>query len=79
MVNLIKTERLKIKKGKYGLLNSEIITKRVCKFPYYKNKEYLTEENSCFIILTKILNECLCRHCKFPNEHHFLGLTGALT
>ena len=30
------TRRLKNKKGKYDLLNLEIITERVCKFPYYE-------------------------------------------
>ena len=39
-----------------------------------KNKEYLTEENSCLVILTYYLNERLCRHCKFPNERPFPGL-----
>ena len=36
--------------------------------------EYLTEENSCFVILTNYLNECIGRHSKFPNEHSFPGL-----
>ena len=38
--------------------------------------EYLTEENSCFVILTNYLNECIGRHSKFPNEHSFPGLRG---
>ena len=47
-------------------------------FLIIKNKEYLTEENSFFVIPTNYLNERLCRHCKFPNEHPFPGLRGAL-
>ena len=47
-------------------------------FLIIKNKEYLTEENSCFVILTNYLNERLCKHCKFPNELPFPGLSGAL-
>ena len=43
-----------------------------------KNKEYLTEENSCFVILTNHLNERLCRHYKFPNVRPFPGLRGPL-
>ena len=39
-------------------------------------KEYLTEENSCFVILSTYLNERLCRHCKFPDECPFPGLGG---
>ena len=34
----------------------------------------MTEENSCFFILTNYLNEALCRHCKFLNERPFPGL-----
>ena len=41
-----------------------------------KNKEYLIKENSYFFILTNYLNECLCRHCKSPNECPFPGLRG---
>ena len=41
-----------------------------------KNKEYLTEGNSCFVILTNYLNERFCRHCKFPNERLFPDLRG---
>ena len=47
------------------------------KFPIIKSKEYLTEENSCFVVLTKYLNERLNRHCRFPNERPFPGLRGA--
>ena len=45
-------------------------------FLIIKNKEYLTEENYCFVILTNYLNERLCRHCKFPKEHPSPGLSG---
>ena len=37
-------------------------------------KEYLTEKLFFFIILAKHLNERLCKHCQFPNEHVFPGL-----
>ena len=37
-------------------------------------KQYMTEENSCFVILTNYLNERVCRHFKFPNERPFSGL-----
>ena len=47
-------------------------------FLIIKNKECLAEENSCFVIPTNYLNECLCRHCTFPNEYPFPGLRGAL-
>ena len=40
-------------------------------FLIIKNKDYLTEENFCFVILTNYLNERLCRHCKFSNEQPF--------
>ena len=40
-----------------------------------KNKEYLTGENSCFVILTSYLNEPRSRHCKFPNERLFSSLS----
>ena len=39
-----------------------------------KNIEYLTEENSCFVILTNYLNEHICRHLKFPSERPFPSL-----
>ena len=45
-------------------------------FLILKNKEYLTEEDSCFVILTKYMNERFCRHCKFPNELPFPNLRG---
>ena len=41
-----------------------------------KNKGYLTEENSCFVMFTNYLNEHLCRLCKFPNERTFPSLSG---
>ena len=47
-------------------------------FLIIKNKEYLTEENSCFVIFTSYLNKHLCRHCKFPNECPFLSLREVL-
>ena len=43
-----------------------------------KNKEYLTEENSCFVILTNYMNKRLCRHCKCGNERPFPELRGVL-
>ena len=43
-----------------------------------KNKEYLTEENSCFVILTNYMNKRLCRHCRFGNERPFPDLRGVL-
>ena len=45
---------------------------------HLQNKEYLTEENSCFVIRTDYLNEGLCRHCNFPNECPFPGLSGSV-
>ena len=47
-------------------------------FLIIKNKEYLTEKNSSFVILTNYLNERFCRHCKFPNERPLPGLRWAL-
>ena len=61
---------------RYDLLNLETITECVCKFHYYKNKEYLTAEISCFVILTNYLNDGLWRQCKFRNECLFPGLRG---
>ena len=44
-------------------------------FLILKNKVYLTEENSCFVILRNYLNERLCRHCKFPHVYYLLQLS----
>ena len=37
MANILQSE-LKNKKGKYDLLTLEIITERVCKFPYFRKQ-----------------------------------------
>ena len=63
MIFQTKTGRLKNKKGKYDLLNLEIIYELACKFAYYKKQK---------------ISEHLCRHCKFQNERPFPGLRGTL-
>ena len=64
------------KKKNTILLIQKLLQNVFVNFLIIKNKENMTEENSCFVILTNYLNERLCRHCKFPNERPFPGLKG---
>ena len=48
----------------------------IVNFLIIKNKEYLTEENSCFVILTNYLNKHFSWYCKFLNKSLFPGLRG---
>jgi len=52
----------------YHLLNLEIVTENICKFPY--------KEISSIVILTNYLNEYFCRGHSYLNEHPSSYLLG---